>query len=68
LLFDMASWLKRVAKTPTIVAVQSIRRGPTHESSMTKFLVVDDEPADLALLKGLLEKQDHQVLTATTAA
>ena len=34
---------------------------------MTKFLVVDDEPADLALLKGLLEKQGHEVLTAKTA-
>ncbi len=34
---------------------------------MTKFLVVDDEPADLALLKGLLDKQGHEVLTAKTA-
>ncbi len=35
---------------------------------MAKFLVVDDEPADVALLKQLLEKQEHQVVTAPTAS
>jgi two-component system nitrogen regulation response regulator GlnG len=35
---------------------------------MTSFLVIDDEPADRALLEGLLEKQGHEVLTAETAA
>jgi len=35
---------------------------------MAKFLVVDDEPADVALLRGLLEKLGHEVVTAGTAA
>lgn len=34
---------------------------------MPRFLVVDDEPADLALLQNLLEKQGYEVLTAKTA-
>ncbi len=35
---------------------------------MAKFLVVDDERADLALIRGLLERQGHAVVTAQTAA
>jgi DNA-binding NtrC family response regulator len=34
---------------------------------MSRILVVDDEPADLALVQHALEKQGHQVLTAETA-
>lgn len=35
---------------------------------MSKFLVVDDEPADLALLEQLLRRQGHDVVTARTGA
>ncbi|MFV2065452.1 MAG: sigma-54-dependent transcriptional regulator [Pirellulales bacterium] len=35
---------------------------------MAKFLVVDDEPADVALLGSLLEKLGHEVVTADTAS
>ncbi|RMF38766.1 MAG: sigma-54-dependent Fis family transcriptional regulator, partial [Planctomycetota bacterium] len=34
---------------------------------MTKFLVVDDEPADLSLLQGIIERMGHEAIPATTA-
>ncbi|GIW96870.1 MAG: nitrogen assimilation regulatory protein [Pirellulaceae bacterium] len=35
---------------------------------MSRFLVVDDEPADLALLEGIIRKMGHDVLTASNAS